>query len=162
MSSPSKHFITNFITHYFPIHHYKRNANTFLYWQRNVCKINTTLPLHWNFIPPLAWLYNSISKIGQQELNVHIISETKYMKGRILQEVLELDLPKNIKNISCNKPTLKTGFETPWRRHCALSTLSSHWSFPNGMFSVNTKLIWEALFPWRDSKIKKKRCIFVS
>lgn len=35
------------------------------------------------------------------------------MKGRILQEILELDLPKNIKNINCNKLTFKmAGFET--------------------------------------------------
>lgn len=35
------------------------------------------------------------------------------MKGRILQEILEPDLPKNIKNINCNKLTFKmAGLET--------------------------------------------------
>lgn len=35
------------------------------------------------------------------------------MKGRILQEILEPDLPKNIKNMNCNKLTFKmAGFET--------------------------------------------------
>lgn len=35
------------------------------------------------------------------------------MKGRILQEILEPDLPKNIKTINCNKLTFKmAGLET--------------------------------------------------
>lgn len=35
------------------------------------------------------------------------------MKGRILQEILEPDLPKNIKNMNYNKLTFKmAGFET--------------------------------------------------